>query len=239
MERLQKAIAQSGYCSRRKAEEYILNGQVKVNGKVVDILGTQVSGNDKIEVNGQTLNREDHVYYLLNKPKGVISSTSDDKERKTVLEYIPEQRRLYPVGRLDWDTSGALILTNDGNFTNKMIHPKYHVPKTYLVNIQGILTKKDIEKIEKGFSSELGTFAPGKVKVKERNKSKKRTVLELTIYEGQNHQVKNMMEALGHSVRKLHRSRFGNLDVSELKPGEYRRIKPFEIKSLQRMAEKA
>lgn len=238
MERLQKAIAQAGFCSRRKAEEYILNGQVKVNGKTVDVLGTQVSGNDKIEVNGQVLKREDHVYYLLNKPKGVISSTSDDKERDTVLAFIPETRRLYPVGRLDWDTSGALILTNDGEFTNKMIHPKYHVPKTYTVNIQGILSKKDIEKIEKGFNSELGTFAPGRVRVRERNKQKKRTILDLTIYEGQNHQVKNMMEALGHTVRRLHRQRFGNLDVGDLKPGEFRRIKPFEIKSLQRMAEK-
>ena len=133
MERLQKVIAQAGVCSRRKAEALIARGRVRVNGKVVTEPGTKVSGSDAIEVNGKVLDKEDKVYYLMNKPKGTICSVSDDKERKTVLDYLPKDKRIYPVGRLDFDTSGILLLTNDGVFTNRMIHPRYHVPKTYKI----------------------------------------------------------------------------------------------------------
>ena len=207
MERLQKVIAQAGICSRRKAEELILDGKVKVNGEVCDVLGTKVSNQDIIEVNGNMISKEEKVYYIMNKPKGCLCTSSDDKGRKTVLDYMPKNERIFSVGRLDYDTSGVLLLTNDGEFCNHMIHPRYHLEKTYVVNLQGILTEEDIKQLRK-----------------------------LTISEGKNHQVKNMMLALGHEVRRLHRVKFAFLDVKDLRAGEYRRLKPYEIKQLNRLA---
>lgn len=235
MERLQKVIAQAGICSRRKAEELILAGKVKVNGRKVDTLGTKVSGDDDIVVNGQRISKEEKVYYVLNKPKGCISSVSDEEGRQTVMDFLPKNNRVYPVGRLDYDTSGVLILTNDGSFTNRMLHPKYHLPKTYEVNLQGILSDEDVQKLRKGFSAKGETFAPAKVRIREKDYSRGRTQLDLTIYEGKNHQVKNMMKALGHEVRKLNRSRFGFVEVSGMKPGEYRRLKPYDVRKLLAM----
>ena len=150
MERLQKIIAQSGYCSRRKAEELILQGRVKVNGKTVDILGTKVRPQDDIQIDGKRIEKEEKIYYVINKPKGCVTTSKDQFNRKTVLDYIPVKERIYPVGRLDYDTSGVLFLTNDGQFTNQMIHPRYHLPKTYLVNLQGLLSEQDIRNLRKG-----------------------------------------------------------------------------------------
>ncbi len=238
MERLQKVIAQAGICSRRKAEELILAGKVKVNGQVVNVLGTKVRGDDDITVNGKRIEREEKVYYVLNKPKGCVSTVSDDRTgRKTVLDYLPDDHRVYPVGRLDYDTSGVLILTNDGDFTNKMLHPRYHLPKTYEINLQGMLDDEDIRRLRKGFSHDGIHYAPAKVFIREKDYSRDRMLLNLTIYEGRNHQVKNMMEALGKTVRRLNRSRFGMIDVKGMKPGEYRRLKMHDVKELMRMAQ--
>ncbi len=233
MERLQKVIANAGICSRRKAEEYIQAGKVKVNGNVCTTLGTKVSSKDMIEVNGHVISKEDKVYYVLYKPKGCICSVNDDKNRKTVMDYLPSDKRIYPVGRLDYDTSGVLLLTNDGQFTNQMTHPRYHLPKVYVVNLQGMLTQDDIKKLRKGFNG----YQKSKVHILESDATRNRMRLELTIYEGKNHQVKNMMADLGYEVRRLHRKRFGTIECTDLRPGEYRILKPFERKELLRMVE--
>ena len=237
MERLQKVIAQSGVCSRRKAEELITQGKVRVNGHVCNVLGTKVSGNDTIEVNGTVLDKEDKVYYIMNKPKGCVCTSADDKDRKTVLDFAPKGQRIYPVGRLDYDTSGVLLLTNDGEFCNRMIHPRYHLPKTYVVNVQGMLTGEDIHQIKTGIVTKECTYQPAHVNIVQKDYTRNRCILELTIREGKNHQVKKMMEALGYEVRRLHRSKFAFLEVKDLKPGEYRRLKPFEIKQLNKLVE--
>ena len=234
MERLQKVIAQSGLCSRRKAEQLISEGKVKVNGKVCTTLGTKVDGNDTITVNGQTLEKEQKEYYLLYKPKGCISSVTDDKGRKTVRDFFHTSTRLYPVGRLDYDTSGVLLMTNDGDFTNRMTHPKYHVAKTYVVNLQGRLSKEDVKKIRKGFNG----YQKADLFFLENDEKKDRMRFELTIYEGKNHEVKNMMEDLGHRVRKLHRKSFSFLELGNLTPGQYRHLKSHEVHLLLDQAEK-
>lgn len=237
MERLQKVIAQAGICSRRKAEQLILDGKVSVNGKTVTTLGTQVSGNDTVVVNGRKLAKEQKAYYVLNKPKGCVTTVSDEKGRQTVMDYAPRKERLFPVGRLDYDTSGVLLLTNDGNFANQMTHPRYHLPKTYQVNIQGMLTDEDIAKIRKGFEYNGEKFAPAKVFVTNKDYARDRMRLDLTIYEGHNHQVKKMMEAFGCEVRRLNRSRFGFVTVDKLKPGETRKLKSNEVSKLIKMSE--
>ncbi len=237
MERLQKVIAQAGICSRRKAEELITNGKVKVNGEVCDILGTKVSNKDIIEVNGNVLQKEEKVYYIMNKPKGCLCTSSDDKGRKTVLDYMPKNERIFSVGRLDYDTSGVLLLTNDGEFCNHMIHPRYHLEKTYVVNLQGILTDEDVKQLKKGLKTKEESYQPAKVFILQKDYTRGRTQFELTIKEGKNHQVKNMMKALEYEVRRLHRVRFAFLEVKDLKAGEYRRLKPYEIKQLNRLAQ--
>ncbi|WP_289183743.1 pseudouridine synthase [uncultured Dubosiella sp.] len=237
MERLQKVIAQAGICSRRKAEELIQAGKVKVNGAIVNTLGVKVSGGDEVVVNGRPLTKEEKVYYVINKPKGTICSVRDEKDRQTVLDYLPKGIRIYPVGRLDYDTSGVLLVTNDGKFTNRMIHPKYHLPKTYIVNLQGMLSGEDIFRLKSGLKTKTEKYAPAKVSIKQKDYTRDRMIVELTIHEGKNHQVKNMMEALGHQVRRLHRSRFGTISDEGLRPGEYRRLKPYEIKQLTAMSD--
>lgn len=237
MERLQKVIAQAGICSRRKAEELIQAGKVKVNGVIVKTLGTKVSGKDEVVVNGQSLSKEEKVYYVINKPKGTICSVHDEKDRKTVLDYLPKEERIYPVGRLDYDTSGVLLVTNDGKFTHRMIHPKFNLPKTYVINLQGMLSGKDIYRLKNGLNTKHEKYAPAKVQIKQKDYTRDRMIVELTIHEGKNHQVKNMMEALGHQVRRLHRKSFGCISDEGLRPGEYRRLKINEIKQLKKMSE--
>lgn len=235
-QRLQKVIAQSGVCSRRKAEELILEGKVSVNGKITKELGTKVSDADKISVNGKPLALEKYVYYLLNKPRGILSSSSDDRERKTVADLIPSNERLYPVGRLDMDTTGALILTNDGQFTHLMTHPKFHVDKTYHVNVRGVINDTDIQRIQKGFRVDGELMQPAIIKNIKYDTVKKRTQFDLTIFEGKNRQIRRMMEVLHHEVIKLHRIQIGFINVDDLKIGDYRILKPFEIKKLKALA---
>lgn len=200
-------------------------------------LGVKASPADRITVNGRPISREEKVYYVLNKPKGCITTVKDDKGRPTVMDYVPAGSRVFPVGRLDWDTSGVLLLTNDGDFANKMMHPRYHLPKTYEINLQGMLSEDDVRRLRKGFAWKGETFAPAKVFIKNKDYARDRMQLDLTVYEGHNHQVKKMMEALGHTVRRLNRSRFGIMEVRDLKPGEIRRIKPHDVRRLVAMSE--
>ena len=237
MERLQKTIAKAGICSRRKAEELIAQGKVKVNGEIVTEMGIKVSGNDVIEVNGNLVEFQEKEYYVLNKPKSCICSNNDEKGRMAAIQYIDTKARIFTVGRLDYDTSGVLLCTNDGAFCNEMIHPKYHLPKIYKVNLQGILTEDDIKKLKKGIIFEKEKYSYAKVKNLTVDFVRNRCQFELTIYEGKNHQVKNMMKALGYEVRRLHRIQFGNIRVDDMAFGQYRRLKPYEVKELKRMAQ--
>ena len=238
MERLQKVIAHSGVASRRKAEQLIIEGKVKVNGKVVKELGTKVSNSDKIEVTGVQIERENKVYYMLYKPRGVISAVSDDKNRPVVTEFFPEiQERIYPVGRLDYDTSGILILTNDGEFANLLMHPSNEIEKTYVARLKGIPSKFKIRELEKGIKLEDGMTAPAKVKMLSMDKKQEKAIVEISIHEGRNRQVRRMFEAIGHPVQKLKRERFAFLTLHGLNAGEGRELTPHEVKQLRTLAE--
>lgn len=238
MERLQKVIAQAGITSRRKAEEMIKEGKVKVNGKVVKELGTKVSSSDKIEVNEIPISREDKKYFLFYKPRGVISAVSDDKGRKVVTDYFPHvSERIYPIGRLDYDTSGLIILSNDGEFTNLLAHPRYGIQKLYIAKVKGIPTKESLRSLEKGIKLEDGMTAPAKVKLKSIDKSKGSAIIEIVITEGRNRQVRRMMEAIGHPVLKLKREQYGFLHLRGLNAGEFRELTPHEVKQLRHLAE--
>lgn len=232
MERLQKIIANSGYCSRRKAEEYIKKGQVFVNGELVTTLGIKVTEKDQIIINGQLITKEQKEYYLLYKPRGVITSTKDDKKRKTVIDLIPTNRRIYPVGRLDYDTSGILLLTNDGDLTQALLHPSNQIDKVYIAKVNNLISPKDLKILSNGVNIDGRKTAKGKAKLKKYDKKTNTSIVELTIHEGRNHQVKKMFETLGYKVIKLKRERIGFLDLSGLKSGEYRSLTPKEIKIL-------
>jgi len=239
MERLQKVIAQTGYCSRRKAEELIQNGKVEVNGKVIKEMGVKVNYDDDITVNGEALNlKEDKVYYVLNKPRGIITSTSDEKNRKTVVDLVDESKRIYPVGRLDYDTTGVLLLTNDGELTNLLIHPRSNIEKLYIAKVKGIPTKEELIRLSKGVIIDGRKTSKAKVKIKRINKKLNTSLLEITIHEGRNHQVKKMIESIGYEVIRLRREKFAFLDVDSLKPGEYRKLTIKEVKSLYALTQK-
>ena len=214
MERIQKVIANSGYCSRRKAEELILQRKVCVNEQIVTELGLKVSGNDRIMIDGKVLSKEEKEYILLNKPRGVITSTSDDKNRKTVMDLVETDKRLYPVGRLDYDTTGLLLLTNDGELTNLLIHPRNNIDKLYVAKVKGILTPEDIRKISNGVIIDGKKTSKSKVKLLKLDKRSNDCVVELTIHEGKNHQVKKMFEAIGYEVIKLKREKMSFLFFS-------------------------
>jgi len=233
MERIQKVIAQSGYCSRRKAEELIKNGLVTVNGNTVREMGYKVSGNDYIEVEGNSImEKQDKVYYLLNKPRGIITSTKDDKDRKTVVDLINENKRIYPVGRLDYDTTGLVILTNDGTLANLLMHPKNNIDKVYIAKIEGIITSGNLKVLEKGVVIDGKKTSKSKAKILRIDKKNNTSVVELTIHEGRNHQVKNMFKALGYCVIKLKRERIAFLTLEGLSSGDYRQLSIHEVKRL-------
>lgn len=232
MERLQKVIANSGYCSRRKAEELICNGEVKVNGKIVTELGTCVDKSDAITVSGKSLTYEQKEYILLNKPRGVITSTNDEKGRKTVLDLIDTDKRLYPVGRLDYDTTGALLLTNDGEFANLLMHPKNNIEKLYIAKVNGFVDKESLIKLAKGVYIDNFKTSKAKVRLKKYDKKTNTSIVEIIIHEGKNHQVKKMFEAVGYEVLKLKRERISFLTIDSLKSGEYRYLSLKEVKKL-------
>ncbi|HWO98181.1 MAG TPA: pseudouridine synthase [Bacillus sp. (in: firmicutes)] len=240
MERLQKVIAHAGVASRRKAEELITEGKVKVNGKVVKELGIKVGPNDRVEVNEIPLERQQPVYFLFYKPRGVISSVSDERGRKTVTDYFPHtEARIYPVGRLDYDTSGLLLLTNDGEFANLLMHPKHKIEKVYIAKVKGIPFREKLKQLEKGIRLEDGMTAPARVKVVSVDKRKQTTIVELTIHEGRNRQVRRMFDAIGHPVMKLRRERYAFLDLKGLNAGESRELTAHEVKQLYVLAQSA
>ena len=233
MERLQKAIANSGYTSRRKAEELITNNHVTINGEIVNTLGYKVNGNDIIAIDGNIITKNTvKEYYILNKPREVICSVSDDKGRKTVVDLIKTEGRIYPVGRLDYDTTGLIILTNDGELANILMHPKNKINKTYIAKINGILNEDDFKKLRKGVLIDDRKLIIDNVKVRKIDKIKNTSLVEVTIHEGRNHIIRRLFEKLGYDVMKLTRNKFAFLDIDGLKSGEYRELTLKEVKEL-------
>lgn len=233
MMRLQKYIAKSGYTSRRKAEILITDGKVKVNGEITTELGTQVDElTDEVIIEGKILAIEaNHVYILLNKPTGIVSTVSDQFDRPTVLSCIEGiEERIYPVGRLDYNTSGLLILTNDGEFTNKVTHPRYHVPKTYEVEVEGRLHLSDLDRLRKGVFIDDYETQPAIVTVL--GETLRGSTIEITIHEGRNRQIRKMFEEVNHPVIQLKRVRIGRIEDSELKIGKWRLLTKDEISYL-------
>ena len=239
MERLQKVIAESGYTSRRKAEILITSGKVKVNGTVVTELGTKVKSSDTISVEDNILdNSRNYEYYLLYKPREVISSVSDEHNRKTVVDLINTSERIYPVGRLDYDTTGAIILTNDGTLANKLMHPSSEIEKKYIAKVSGLVSGYEIKQLRSGIYIDGKKTSPAKVKLKKYDKKTDKSLVELVIKKKKNHQVKKMFESIHHDVIKLKRETYANLDLTNLKPGEYRRLTNKEVAILYSLIKK-
>ncbi|WP_018755273.1 pseudouridine synthase [Paenibacillus terrigena] len=238
MERLQKILAAAGVASRRKCEELILEGKVEVNGETVNTLGVKADPTqDVITVNGRAIQSESKVYLMMNKPKGVITSATDPKGRKVVTDYVTGiKERVYPVGRLDYDTEGLLLLTNDGEFANLLTHPKHHVPKTYLATVEGIPHGDKLEKLKEGIMLEDGMTAPAELEYQDINVEEKQATIRITIYEGRNRQVRRMFEAISHKVIRLKRIKFGDLSLMNLKRGRTRPLTPNEINELKQLA---
>jgi 23S rRNA pseudouridine2605 synthase len=236
MERLQKIIQKAGIASRRKAEDMIAEGRVSVNGKVVTEMGTKASFSDDIRVDGKKIEAENKVYFVLYKPESIISSVKDQFDRDTVTDFIPVKEKIFPIGRLDYDTSGLMLLTNDGDFANMMIHPKYKIEKEYYVRIKGLLRKESSIKLAKGLIYDNERALPAKVYDVKYDDKKETTFLNIVITEGKNRQVRKMFESLGHEVVKLKRIRFGTITLDGLNRGEYRILKPHEIKTLYNLA---
>lgn len=237
-ERLQKVMAEAGVASRRKSEKLISEGHVRVNGQVVKQLGTKVLEHDKIEVDGVPVQREKTVYFLLNKPRGVITSASDDKHRKTVMDFFPDvTERIYPVGRLDYDTSGAVLMTNDGALANGLTHPKFKFEKNYTAKVKGIINGFDLKKLENGIVIDHKKTAKAKARLISTDDEKKTSLVSLTIHEGRNHQVKNMFMAIGHPVIKLRRDSYSFLTTDGVQPGKWRALKVNEVNRLKRQIE--
>ena len=233
MERLQKVMAQSGVASRRKSEQLILEGKVKVNGKKVTELGTKVSKKDTIEVNGVPVLQEEHVYFMLYKPRGYISAVTDDKGRETVVDLLPDvTERIFPVGRLDYDTSGLILLTNDGEFTNQLNHPRHEVDKVYVAKVKGVPTNAMLSPLKKGVKIDGRMTAPARYEILSTDRKADTAIVSLTIHEGRNHQVKKMLKEVGFPVMKLKREQYGNLTLKGLKPGQYRSLSQKEVRQL-------
>lgn len=232
MERLQKYLSECGVASRRKSEELIKAGKVKVNNKIVSDLGFKVNEKDEVFVNNVQVFKQEKEYYLLYKPEKVICSVHDEKNRTTVIDLIDTKEKIFPVGRLDYDTSGLLLLTNDGELTNKLTHPSHDIPKTYSAKVDGIITKEELRTLEKGIILDGVKTKKAIAKLKKVDKRNNKSYVELTITEGRNHQVKNMFSAVGHKVLKLKRIAYEFLDLSGLKKGEYRTLDVKEVKQL-------
>lgn len=232
MERLQKYLSECGVASRRKCEEIILNKKVKVNGKIIDELGHKVNDSDYITVNDIEVKKKEKEYYILYKPEKVICSVKDEKNRTTVIDYINTNEKIFPIGRLDYDTSGLLLLTNDGELANMLTHPSHKVEKKYLAKIDGIINLKDIYMLENGIVLNGIKTKKAKAKIQKIDKKNKKSFVELTITEGRNHQVKNMFGALGYKVLKLKRTNYDFLTLKNLSIGQSRKLTIKEIKKL-------
>ena len=238
LERLQKVIAEAGIASRRKAEDLITSGKVKVNGEIVTELGTKVSRKDKIEVNNKPIEKQQKEYYLLNKPRGVVTTTKDEHHRKTVVDLIPTNTRIYPVGRLDYDTTGALLLTNDGEFANILMHPNDKVEKVYMAKLNGIIKGEQINQLKDGVEIDGQTVQAARVKLKKVNDKNNTCMVQITIHEGKNHQVKKMFESVGFQVEKLKREKVAFFDLKDLQSGEYRKLTPKEVAKVYALEQK-
>ena len=234
-ERLQKYLANAGIASRRKCEELILQGKVEVNGNVVTELGTKVTSKDVVKYDGKIVKpEEEKIYILLNKPIGYITTAHEQFGRDKVLDLIKINKRIVPVGRLDMYTSGALILTNDGELVNKLTHPKNEIDKTYNVTLKGKITESEIESLKNGVIIDDDYLTkPAKVKILKIDEEKNISRVQIIIHEGKNRQIRKMCEAIDKKVLALHRSKIGTLDVKDLKPGEWRYLNSSEIKSIK------
>ena len=230
-DRLQKVLARTGIGSRRVCEELIAEGRVRVNGEVA-ILGRRVLPDaDDIEVDGVPISvKPGLIYYLLNKPRGVVTTASDPQGRRTVVELVPTAPRVFPVGRLDTDTEGLLLLTNDGELAHRLTHPSFGVEKEYLAEVQGTPSPGDLRRLREGVNLEDGPTSPARVSTLGPN------LLRITIHEGRNRQVRRMCETVGHPVTRLVRTRIGPLAERTLKPGEYRELTVKEVRALERAA---
>ncbi len=229
--RLQKFLAEAGIASRRKCEEYIIQGRVKINDNVVTELGTKVNPESDVILFDEKLVKlkQNNVYILLNKPIGYVTTSNDQFGRDKVLDLVNIKERVVPVGRLDMYTSGALLLSNDGEFVFKVTHPKHEIDKTYTVTLIGIVSKDDVEKLRQGVQIENYITKLAKVKILKTDEEKNISRLEITIHEGKNRQVRKMCEAIGKKVKALHRSKIGNLSVKNLKIGQWRFLNPKEV----------
>lgn len=236
-ERLQKLIARSGAASRRKAELLITEGRVKVNGIIVSELGAKASPDNEISIDDVPISLEKHVYLLMNKPLGTLCTCRDDRGRKTVIDCIPEiKERVFPVGRLDYDTSGVLILTNDGEFANMLMHPRYHLSKTYDVTVRGRFTEDMAEELKQGIQLEDCMTLPAGVSIQPSRDNTKSHVL-ITIFEGRNREVRRMMEYFNLEVIRLERIKYGFLTSDRLKRGQVRYLKEEEIEKLKTLSQ--
>ena len=235
--RINKYIASSGFCSRRKADELIESGRVQVNGKTVTLLGYEIRTKDKVAIDGKTLRMMKLEYYRFYKPTGYITTSDDEKGRKTIYDILPDElKHLKPVGRLDKDSSGLLILTNDGNLVYELTHPSIKVAKVYRVTVDAFLKVEDLEKLAKGIEIEKGKIAYCDCEIIERTKNE--TLLEVTLYQGLNRQIRKMIEHIGHNVVHLKRIRHATIDLVGLKKGQYKPIKPKQIKELKTYLDK-
>ena len=234
--RLQKYLAICGIASRRKCEELVLNGKVEVNGKVIKELGTKIEPDiDEIKYNGKIIkNKEEKVYILLNKPIGYVTTAKEQFGRDMVLDLVKVKKRIVPVGRLDMYTSGALILTNDGELVNKLTHPKNEINKTYNVTISGKITKQEVELLKNGVEIDNGYITkPAEVKILKIDEEKNISRIQIIIHEGKNRQIRKMCASIGKKVLALHRSKIGNIDVKNLKLGEWRYLTQKELSYLK------
>lgn len=230
--RLNKYIASSGLCSRRKADELIETGQVSVNGAKITELGYLVQPKDKVFIHKKLIQPTKHEYYRFYKPAGYITTSDDEKGRKTIYDLLPENLlHLKPVGRLDKDSTGLLILTNDGELINQLTHPTIKVPKVYLVTIEGKIHKHELEKVANGVEIEKGKIAYADITVLEQDKNS--TTMNITLYQGMNRQIRKMFEFAGYKVKSLKRIRHATLDLTGLRRGEFKPIKPKQIKELK------
>ncbi len=225
--RLNAYLARAGVASRRRADELIRSGRVRVNGTPGE-LNTVVGRRDVVEVDGASVRLQPLAHLLLHKPAGVVTTARDPHGRKTVVDLVPAEPRVVPVGRLDADTTGALVLTNDGDLAHRLAHPRYGVPKVYEVDVEGAPSHGALERLQSGVELEDGLTAPASVRRLAKNR------IELTLHEGRKHQVKRMCEAVGYPVRRLHRSQYAELDLDGLEAGEWRALSPAEVAGLRK-----
>lgn len=231
-ERLQKYMAKCGVASRRKCEELILQGKVKVNSVVIDALGTKVNpSSDKVEVNNKIIKLEENkVYIMLNKPEGYVTTNSDEKGRKTILDIVKVEERIYPIGRLDYDSSGLLLLTNDGDIYNKIIHPRVNIDKKYVALVKGLFTQDEMKKFREGVN--IGDYVTSDAEIKIIEKYSNSCKVEIIIHEGKNRQIRRMCSALGHEVVSLKRVSVGDIKLDKLTKGDWRYLEENEIEYL-------